>query len=177
MVYFTSDLHLGHANVLRFHHRPFSDLSEMNRALITNYNAVVRPDDTVYLLGDLAYRLPVSDANHLLARLNGKKILIKGNHDRSYDPALFEEICDYKDVSLSGVHLVLMHYPILSWKRMHRGSIHLHGHIHSEGDSYNLEQKHRGIRRYDVGVDANAYFPVSIDAILKFMDSEINCEN
>lgn len=169
MIYFTSDLHLGHENVLRFHHRPFADVQEMNRVLITNYNAVVRPEDTVYILGDLAYKISVQDANALIAKLNGKKYLIRGNHDKNYDVSLFEEICDYKDVAACARHFALMHYPIMSWKQMHRGSIHLHGHIHSEGTDYNQENKNNGIRRYDVGVDANNYYPVSIEKILEFM--------
>ena len=54
MIYFTSDLHFGHENVIRFNNRPFRNEREMSRVLITNYNSIVKPDDTVYLLGDLA---------------------------------------------------------------------------------------------------------------------------
>ena len=63
MIYFTSDLHFGHENVIRFNNRPFRDEREMSRVLITNYNSIVRPDDTVYLLGDLAYKIGADQAN------------------------------------------------------------------------------------------------------------------
>lgn len=96
MIYFTSDLHLGHENILRFANRPFGSVEEMNRTLIANYNALVREEDTVYILGDLTYRIPLTEAEPLIAKLNGKKHLIKGNHDKNYDKSLFEEVVDYK---------------------------------------------------------------------------------
>lgn len=170
MIYFTSDLHLGHENVIKFANRPFKNVNEMNRTLITNYNALVRNDDTVYILGDLAFKLPVEEANRIIAGLNGKKILIKGNHDRKYDESLFEKIQMYDEITEYKNQFILMHYPILEWKRSHHGSIQLHGHIHSEGLDYNLECKKNGIRRFDVGVDANGYYPVAIKTILDFIN-------
>lgn len=170
MIYFTSDLHLGHENVIRFADRPFQNVSDMNRSLIANYNALVRDDDTVYILGDLTYKVNVEEADRLISKLNGRKILIKGNHDRKYDESLFEKILIYDELSEYGGHFVLMHYPMLEWKRSHHGSIQLHGHIHSRGMEYNLECKKNGVRRYDVGVDANGYYPVALTTILDFMN-------
>lgn len=69
--------------------RPFADLKEMNRVLIYNYNAVVGKDDIVYILGDIAHHLPVEDANEMIRKLKGRKILIKGNHDKNYATALY----------------------------------------------------------------------------------------
>lgn len=170
MIYFTSDLHLGHENAIRFMDRPFQNTEEMNHTLISNYNALVKDINTVYILGDLAYRIPVDEANALIAMLHGKKILIKGNHDKSYDESLFEKILIYDELSEYGSQFILMHYPMLEWKRSHHGSIQLHGHIHSRGMSYNLDCKKNGIRRYDVGVDANGYFPVALTTILDFIN-------
>ena len=76
MIYFTSDLHLGHRGIIRMQDRPFADLKEMNRLLIYNYNAVVGKDDIVYILGDIAHHLPVEDANEMIRKLKGRKILI-----------------------------------------------------------------------------------------------------
>lgn len=167
MVYFTADLHLGHAGIISRKNRPFSSVEEMNRTLVTNYNAVVRNSDTVYLLGDLCHKMPPTEADAILRRLNGKKYLIRGNHDKEYDPSIFEEVRDLMTLSLSGVYFVLMHYPMLSWQKMHSGSIHLHGHMHASKE-YNENNFLEGIRRYDVGVDANDYFPVSLPTILEF---------
>lgn len=168
MIYFTSDMHFGHESVVRMQNRPYKNSNEMNESLIANYNAVVHKNDTVYILGDISHRIGVNMANELIARLNGKKYLIKGNHDKKYDESLFEDIRDFMTVSLNGHYIALMHYPMMSWPRSHYGSIMLHGHIHSDGE-YNLQNKEEGILRYDVGVDANGYTPVSIEQITKFI--------
>ena len=120
--------------------RPFENIQEMNQILIQNYNAVVHKNDTVYILGDISHHLPMDRANELISRLNGKKILIKGNHDKKDDLELFEEICDFKTVSLNGLYFALMYYPMLSWPKKNSGSIQLHGHIHAH-EEYNLQNK------------------------------------
>lgn len=76
MIYFTSDMHLGHKAVIRMQNRPFENVEEMNRILIDNYNSVVHKDDTVYILGDICYRISVDSANDLIASLKGKKYLM-----------------------------------------------------------------------------------------------------
>ena len=150
--------------------RPFENIQEMNQILIQNYNAVVHKNDTVYILGDISNHLPMYMANELISRLNGKKILVKGNHDKKDDLELFEEICDFKTVSLNGLYFALMYYPMLSWPKKNSGSIQLHGHIHAH-EEYNLQNKADGIRRYDVGVDANNYYPVLVKQIIEFFEN------
>lgn len=171
MVYFTSDLHLGHRGIIEMQQRPFSNVEEMNRCLLEHYNSVVQKNDTVYLLGDLCHHLPVPQANEWIRRMKGKKILVRGNHDKIYDEGLFEEICDFKTISCDGIYFALMHYPMLSWPKKNSGSIHLHGHIHA-GEEYNRKNREDGIRRYDVGVDANAYYPVSVKQIVEFFKGQ-----
>lgn len=171
MVYFTSDLHLGHRGILSMQNRPFESVEEMNRALLWNYNAVVRKNDTVYFLGDICHHMPVSEANAIIGKMNGKKYLITGNHDKMYDAALFEEIRDFMTIAASGSYFALMHYPMLSWPKKNSGSFQLHGHIHARMD-YNEKNRAEGIRRYDVGVDANGYYPVSVKQILDFFGSD-----
>lgn len=140
MVYFTSDLHLGHPAIIGMQNRPFGNVEEMNQVLLENYNSVVHKNDTVYILGDISHRLPVEKTNELIAKLNG--------------------IC-----------FVLMHYPMLSWPNANRGSIQLHGHIHSYAD-YNLQNRKDGIRRYDVGVDANGFKPVAVKDVIDFFEMQ-----
>lgn len=167
MIYFTCDQHLGHPAIISMQNRPFRDVEDMNRMIINNYNSVVHKNDTVYILGDICHRLKVEDANDLISELKGRKILITGNHDKKYDVKLFEEIYDFKTVSLYGKYFALMHYPMLSWPKSHQGSYQLHGHIHARND-YNQQNKMDGIRRYDVGVDANDFYPVSVEQIIDF---------
>ena len=111
MVYFTADMHLGHRGIITMQDRPFSDVDEMNKALIRNYNAVVNRNDTVYILGDICHHMEVNAVNEIISKLNGKKYLIAGNHDKKYDPALFVEVRDFMTVSLNGEYFALMHYP------------------------------------------------------------------
>ena len=167
MFYFTSDLHLGHSSVLQFNDRPFADVREMNRTLIDNINARVHKNDTLFILGDVAHRCAVDDVNKMLAEIKGKKILIKGNHDKKYDEGLFEGIYDFLEIHLNGQSISLMHYPMVEWPKSRHGSIHLHGHQHNKPE-YNALQREQGILRYDVGVDANYYCPVSVNEILAY---------
>ena len=169
MIWFTSDLHLGHRAVINMCGRPFETLDQMTEEIIQKFNSYVKKNDTAYILGDIAHRTPVEEVNRMIGRLNGKKILCKGNHDKKYDPDLFEGIYDFLEIAVYGVNISLMHYPMMSWPKSHHGSLHLHGHIHSKGD-YNLQQKKDGILRYDVGVDANGFYPVSIKQVKEFME-------
>jgi len=167
MIYFTADLHLGHRAVINMQNRPFENVDEMNRTIIGNYNAFVGHDDTVYLLGDLCHHLKVEEANELISMLRGRKILVRGNHDKNYDASLFEEIADFKTISANGIYIAMMHYPMLSWPKSHHGSLQLHGHVHGRRED-NEANRDAGILRYDVGVDANNYCPVPIHQIISF---------
>lgn len=89
MIYFTSDLHLGHNNILKFTGRPYDSMEEMNRELIRNINFRVTKNDWLYILGDVSHHILPEQTNQLLARINGRKVLVRGNHDKEYDPALF----------------------------------------------------------------------------------------
>ena len=103
--------------------------------------------------------------------MNGKKYLILGNHDKKYDPRLFEDVRDFMKISVYGECFVLMHYPMLSWPKRNSGSFQLHGHIHARTD-YNETNRAEGIRRFDVGVDANNFFPVSAKQIIDYFDQQ-----
>ena len=173
MIYFTSDLHLGDNGLIFIKQRPFETVEEMNETLINNYNAIVSDDDTVYILGDLCNRVNIDTANKLISRMKGRKYLLRGNHDKHYDPELFVGIKDILKTTFEEVPFVLMHYPLLAWPRMNSGSIQLHGHMHGNKD-YNLQNRENGIRRFDVGISANDYKPVSLDAIFEFYGIEIS---
>ena len=160
MIWFIADPHFGHANIIRYCHRPYSSVEEMNAALISNWNALVKPTDTVYVVGDVA----MGDAQAYLAKLNGRKILIFGHHDRN--PQLlcshFEEITPFKQVTIEGQDIVLCHYPLMDWPGREQGAWQLHGHKH--GTYLPLEGK-----QWDVGVDVNNYRPVSFAQIKAIM--------
>ena len=81
-VLFTSDLHFGHENVIRFDNRPFATVEEMDNEMIRRWNEKVSPGDLVYVLGDFIWKSRNDDAAELIRSLHGQIILIKGNHDR-----------------------------------------------------------------------------------------------
>lgn len=171
MIWFTADLHLGHEAIIRMQDRPFRNVAEMNQALIHNLNACVKPDDKLYILGDISHHLPSEETNALIRRIHGKKYLVLGNHDVTgnpevcrYDTRLFQWVDFYRKININGLALVLMHYPMLTWPKIRSGAVMLHGHIHADPE-YNEKNQRSGIRRYDVGVDANHYYPVSFDQI------------
>ena len=167
MIYFTSDLHFGHAGIIRMRSRPFADPDEMNEALVHYYNAVVHKNDTCYILGDVAHKLGQERTAQLVKRLNGRKLLIRGNHDGNIDESLFDHVSLMETISCGSQVCVLMHYPLLSWPRERHGSLMLHGHLHSDR-SYNEQNRDAAILRYDVGVDANNFCPVSFEQIRDF---------
>ena len=171
MIYFTADAHFGHGNIIKMENRPFHSVEEMNETLIQNWNAKVSNNDDIFILGDFTLKGPTL-ANAVLERLSGRKYLIRGNHDRFVDRQNFRKdvflwVRDYFELSWQGYYFILCHYPLLSWNGMHRGSFHLHGHMHNKM-RYNLANRAIGVRRLDVGVDAFGMAPVSIEEILAF---------
>ena len=171
MIYFTADLHFAHGNIIQMKNRPFHSVEEMNQTLIQNWNAKVSDNDDIAILGDFTLKGP-SLANELLRQLRGRKYLIRGNHDRFVDRQGFQKdaflwVKDYFELSWQGRWFVICHYPLLSWNGMHRGSYQLHGHQHNPPE-YNLANRAAGVRRLDVGVDAQGMAPVSIDDIIAF---------
>ena len=171
MLYFTSDLHFYHEKIIKHANRPFYNAEEMNRALLRNWNKKITPADEVYILGDLTMKGP-EHAAVILRTLNGRKHLIRGNHDRfaenpQFDRSLFLSIQDYREIVYQNTCFILFHYPITEWNGIRKGAIALHGHQHNP-ETYNTENRRNGLLLYDVGVDANHMTPVSADEIIGF---------
>lgn len=175
MIYFTADTHFGHENVIRYERRPFQTAEEMDEALIQNWNRKVSPEDDIYILGDLTLKGP-QQANALLERLQGRKYLIRGNHDGYVDRASFRKehflwVRDYYELPYRGRWFILCHYPLLSWNGMRRGAFQLHGHQHNH-PRYNESNRKMGVTQLDVGADAQAMAPVSVEELLAFWEEE-----
>ncbi|SFE75725.1 metallophosphoesterase [Succiniclasticum ruminis] len=173
MIFFTSDLHFYHEKIIRHCNRPFKNVDMMNEKLIANWNNIVAPDDEVYILGDVTMEGP-EKAFAMLSQLKGVKYLIRGNHDRFADNEAWQQyswvfrwVKDYHEPVWNSQKFVLFHYPVEEWADYYKGAIHLHGHQHNKA-IYNYQQKQAGINRYDVGVDANGFAPVSLDTIMVF---------
>lgn len=164
--YFTADTHIGHAGILSPHMHckrgaHFKTISEHDEALVENWNAVVAPDDEVFHLGDFAYKTSFEYARAVYSRLNGRKRLIRGNHEKLGCRLDWVSQHDFVEVTVEGRHLVLFHYGMRVWPRMRRGSLHLFGHSH--GALPGCRQS------LDVGVDAWDFRPVSLAEIMARM--------
>ena len=157
--WFTADTHFGHANIIKFCGRPFKDVDEMDRTLIEVWNAVVRPEDTVWHLGDFAFR-STKDPEAYLRRLHGTKHLVVGNHDgeASRSAPSWGSVQDMAHVSIDGHRVTLCHYAMRVWPRSHHGALHFYGHSHGNlpGDSQSC----------DVGMDCWGFCPVTLAQIL-----------
>lgn len=168
-LWFTSDNHFGHANIIRYLNRPFSDVEHMTEEMVRRWNACVQPDHEVYIVGDFCWKA-ASYGIAVVERLNGRKHLVRGNHDRGCLGSrrfrdLFVEIEDILTVKVpdgdapprfGGVQrVVLCHYAMQVWEHSHHGAWMLHGHSHGALSSPLT------MKRLDVGADCWHYAPVS----------------
>jgi calcineurin-like phosphoesterase family protein len=182
-VFFTSDFHLFHHNVLRFDNRPFADVYEMHDYIEKKWNETVSEDDIVIYLGDLTFAKAHENeaVKSLIKRLNGTIHFVMGNHDKwevinkfKNADKLFESVQDYLEVRIT--HLLndkktetlfcCMHYPIYSWNKAHHGSIMIHGHCH--GNLHHGEDASFYVNRkvIDVGCMLHDYAPVSYSDVI-----------
>lgn len=185
-VWFTSDLHLCHRNILKYTDRinriglnPQSpNLDQMNQWIIDKWNSRVDKQDIVYMLGDFSF-INTDITRKFLEKLNGKKHLIWGNHDKSLKGLeyYFESCSDIKETTFKkdnfpfldeNMTVVMCHFPILAWDRRMHGSIMLHGHTHGSIDELN---KNSGELRVDVGLDGKLadYDMVSLEQVYSYM--------
>jgi calcineurin-like phosphoesterase family protein len=158
--FFTSDTHFGDARRIRVDKRPFKTIGEHDVALIARWNAIVRPNDDVYHLGDFALTNDAAAIYVWLAALNGRKHLIVGNNDSAavIESKAWASVAHYAEITLDDRLLILCHYPFRTWHNSTKGAIDIHGHSHGK-----LKELPR---QYDVGVDVFDYRPVTLAEIL-----------
>ena len=165
-IFFTSDHHFGHKAIIKHAKRPFQSVDEMNEIMIQKWDEKIRKYDTVYHLGDIGL-MASSRLIEILNRLNGKIHLIKGNHDdlNRNCKERFEWIKDYHEIKLPNPDstnnqlIVMMHYPLLTWKGKYSGSYHLFGHSHGKLNNFNRNTA------LDVGVDCHNFYPISFEEV------------
>lgn len=187
-IFFTSDLHLGHKNVLTFDNRPFKSLEEMQEGLIKRFNNTVPENGITYFLGDIG----LGNSEYItdfLNRTNGTKVLILGNHDKGMFANYvlgFDVVLNSASFFIGNERVTMSHCPLIGIKRedtsefkrpdenwhgefknnkfsiQNEDQFHLHGHIHSPNGGKS-EKIHR--KQFDIGVTANNYSPVSFKTI------------
>lgn len=167
-IFVTSDLHFFHANIIELCKRPFTNVEIMNECLIENWNAKVEKDDLVIYCGDFAL-CAADNFDSVIHRLNGRKVLVKGNHDsRSnkfyLDNNRFAFVCDY----FSMKNILFTHRPIeyqsicdSKWTE----SINAHGHIHNSRSEIIKKYEISDQKLFNVSCEVHDYFPITLEEI------------
>lgn len=176
-VFFTSDQHLQHKNIIKYCDRPFKTVEEMDSTLIKNWNSVVGPDDYVFHAGDFCFGSKNS-WSYLLDSLNGIKYLAAGNHDLNITPDKFKDvqhrfnlkIVGDPEIASDGQRITVDHYPLLSWYQSHRGSWQLFGHVH--GGFSNKGNIRTTPNQLDVGVDVHDFTPISYERVKEIITKQ-----
>lgn len=171
MIYFISDTHFYHKNIIKYCNRPFNSVEEMNENLIKNWNEVILQDDTVYHLGDFALGNKELSLN-IVSKLNGQKFLVLGNHDKwsidDYENHGFK-VLKNAPIKLVEYKLVLSHYPTPDIQ-IPKGYINLHGHIHDKSlynDFDKFEPCNYSLDKHiNLSCDVTDFKPVSLKQIL-----------
>lgn len=194
MIYFTSDQHYWHNNVIKYCSRPFTSVEQMNEAMILGYNMTIKPEDTVYHLGDFSMAFRAVEVYP--QRMLGEKILVPGNHDfchsyhkksrteenrekwlQKYRDHGFTVLAEQVTVDLPGLGLVNMcHHPYATefelkegdkykdWRPVDDGKLLLCGHVH---EKWLTKKSPNGTLMINVGVDQHGFAPVSLDKIIE----------
>ena len=167
-IFFTSDQHFGHTNILKYCDRPFLSIEEMNETIIKNWNSIVNKEDTTYVVGDITMKYGKTRMKEIFDQLNGTKILITGNHDNkgNIPSECFLHVLKRLHITGEGYDFILIHDPAEASANHMNDQKYLCGHLHSSPDRkmyYNW---------YDVGVDANNFTPISLENILKQFEDE-----
>ena len=171
-IFFTSDTHFFHKNILKYqpHTRQGMNVQDMTERMIEIWNNQVSSDDLVYHLGDFSFGRG-SETENVLSRLNGRIILVTGNHDRNIiDNSKFQSrflsIQNYMEIKIDGINVIMFHYPMVQWNKMHYGSFHLFGHIHGKDMGFTGKQM-------DVGIDSRKDMKLfSWDEVKSFMSTK-----
>ncbi len=173
MIYFSSDLHLFHKQIIEYCNRPFKDVEEMDKVLIDNWNNKIPNDEVVYFLGDLTFGNGLYD----LKKLNGNIILFKGNHDKYKG-------LDYGVINYSDKKIFLCHFPfcknngidVLKYKSIKEDNIDiiLCGHVHDKWKIQYYELANKVIPIINVSTDVWKYTPISIEEIFSLLKNEEN---
>lgn len=174
-LFFTSDTHFFHKNIITYCNRPFKNVFEMNEEIIKKWNEKIPEDGIVFHIGDVSLTAIPKVLNDLLHRLNGAKYLIIGNHEKDalgkeyirehwkgiYDIA--EIFVDDEEITYKKQHIIMCHYPMLTWNASHRGSWQLFGHVHGGLSNKGIIQHHPA--QMDIGVDTNNFNPYSYQEV------------
>lgn len=183
-VWFLSDTHFRHANIIKYDNLLFKDIDEHDEVIINNYNSAVNPSDFVFFLGDFCMG-NVDNARRIYNRLSGNITFIRGNHDKPLEQlckasnkSIFDliELSVYDDsLDRKWQSITLCHYPIAEWNKGHYGAWHLYGHTH--GNSWYDREMQGKLKCRNVGVNCLDFKPISYDELKRDFSKLGNIEH
>lgn len=182
MIYFSSDYHFNHNREFIYQARGFPNVEEMNEAIIQRHNEIVKPEDIIYVLGDLCLgggsEEMLQKNKKLIERLNGTLYVIRGNHDSDNRCKMYRSCKNVKQVAAAmylnynGYHFYLSHYPTLTGnlekESLKQCTINLYGHTHQEKNFYRDMPF-----MFHCGVDSHNCCPISIDSAIAEMKAKV----
>lgn len=169
-IFYISDLHLFHENILSFCNRPYKNLDEMHGDIIRKWNSVVSKNDVVRIAGDVGFpknKEDIKSISNIIRKLNGNKSLIVGNHDHKllkdeYFIKSFSNIDNYMRTVDKGRLMIISHYPMEEWDGCYKGSYHGFGHVHDK-DSHLKKIENR----FNLSFDALGGIPRTLDWLIE----------
>lgn len=193
-IFYISDTHFGMRsaikhdidNAMRYDPKaaelyPWINTTERDSGMIDKWNARVTDDDLVYFIGDIGPQ-KFGEMKRLMDRLNGRKSIIKGNHDKSwvtdltsYQSCKVISVKDYDCIVDKNRNVILCHYPIFSWDKQRRGSYHVYGHVHNTVEDDIFQEMGRKLcndetqqfRAMNAGAMVNGFEPKTLDELIE----------
>jgi len=174
-VYFTSDTHFHHANIINHCNRPFANVIEMDEALIDNWNRTVPKNALVVHCGDFVWKAsPESEKyQNMIKKLNGQILCVGGNHDKGEDRIMMINVIESRGTVTQHQKIVCCHYPMIAWNQSFRGSWQVFGHIHTTPENRLSYTCNMRPTQYDVGVDNNNFRPISYFELKGIINEQI----
>lgn len=172
-IFLTSDTHFNNDSIIKYCDRPFLDHKDMNETLIANWNSVVKPEDTVYHLGDFIMGMADNTAS-ILHQLNGYIHLVRGNHDTLRKLAIYQQypekitVHDVAYLPYKGLYFVMCHFPLENeafYDMVAR--VLCHGHVHNHEPFYNTLT-----HTFNLSVDVTNFTPVALDNIYEIVKAD-----
>lgn len=165
--YLTSDLHLGHENIIDHCNRPFTSIDEMNETLIDNWNSCVDERDVVFFLGDLGKFAGQDQLHHWLDQLNGRIVFIQGNHDKPERYTTGVNTHQYYILQNGNREFCLTHSPENAPKYWNDWIIHGH---HHNNDLENYPLLHPENKTVNISIELTNYKPIEESQLLELLD-------
>ena len=175
-IWVTSDWHLGHDREFIWKARGFNSIEEMNNTIISKHNSLVRPDDDVYVLGDLTLG-PATNID-LIRQMNGRLHIVRGNHDTDNRWNIYSKFPNVVELSnaiylkYQKYHFYLSHYPSMTGnlekESLKQMTLNLYGHTHQQTNFY-MDMPYM----YHVGVDSHNCVPILLDTIIEQMYEKV----